>query len=185
MWRGSNTFIFKWKIYRWEILLVLSFWSTEKSSLFSSLSHSFFTTFSLICFFLSWLKCVGYAWKIILAATFPSVQSTMLCVKSYAYSPNVISLESALWKKSGEYDWKLSALSATPAFWSLPHGALLNEAKSCIHTTSRSRHREMASLSLVHVHCTGRSMNRTPANTHSKHYQNTHAGLQILTLSSI
>lgn len=185
MWRGSNTFIFKWKIYRWEILLVFSFCSTEKSSLFSSLSHSFFTTFSLICFLLTWLKCVGYAWKIILAATFPSVQSTMLCVKLYAYSPNVISLESALWKKSGEYDWKLSALSATPAFWSLPHGALLNEAKSCIHTTSRSRHREMASLSLIHVHCTERPMNRTPANTHSKHYQNTHAGMQTLTLPSI
>lgn len=141
MWRGSNTFIFKWKIYRWEILLVFSFCSTEKSSLFSSLSHSFFATFSLICFLLTWLKCVGYAWKIILAATFPSVQSTMLCVKLYAYSPNVISLESALWKKSGEYDWKLSALSATPAFWSLPHGALLNEAKSCIHNITQQTER--------------------------------------------
>lgn len=141
MWRGSNTFIFKWKIYRWEILLVFSFCSTEKSSLFSSLSHSFFTTFSLICFLLTWLKCVGYAWKTILAATFPSVQSTMLCVQLYAYSPNVISLESALWKKSGEYDWKLSALSATPAFWSLPHGALLNEAKSCIHNITQQTER--------------------------------------------
>lgn len=103
--------------------------------------------FSLIRFLLTWLKCVGYAWKIILAATFPSVQSTMLCVKLYAYSPNVISLESALWKKSGEYDWKLSALSATPAFWSLPHGALLNEAKSCIHTTSHSRQRDVLAFS--------------------------------------
>lgn len=184
MWRGSNTFIFKWKIYRWEILLVFSFCSTEKSSLFSSLSHSFFTTFSLICFLLTWLKCVGYAWKIILAATFPSVQSTMLCVKLYAYSPNVISLESALWKSQASMTGSCQLYLPLLPF-DLCLMGLYWMKRSHAYTQHHTADREMSSLSLIHVHCTERSMNRTPANTHSKHYQNTHAGMQTLTLPSI
>lgn len=86
-----------------------------------------------------------YSWQLLSPSVCPPG-----CVVNCMFTPNVISLQSPIWRKSGEYGWKLSALSATPAFRSLPYGTLLNEGKSCINTETQ-RHREMPSHTQTHT----------------------------------
>lgn len=120
------------------------------------LLRSHFPPFFLLLHVYFFNMIFSYAWKVWsmhekYSCQLLSLQFTLLgyVVNSMRILPMLSPSNPPAEKKSSKYGWKLSALSATPAFWSLPYGVLLDEEKSCINTMLHSR--EMPSFSHSHT----------------------------------